>query len=282
MRKRISGLWLAQKKAFKIQNKSPDGGKMKTEEIQWPCDLPESIKNSLLSSAYLYSLESGEHLVLGKGEANGLFYLLQGLVIVGIPDLSKSSPFVILKAGDWIGGTVIFKDSDFLYKIASIEYSKIIFIPDTVIRDTANICPELFKLLYLVVVDHARESVGMLTASAGMKMPQKVAYFLLEVAKRFPQVAGAHSMISMSQAMLAQMLGLSRLTLNQQLRALEKKNLVAIERKAIHILNVGALEAVANLDAINSLSRKKAKNVVREVIRLHQGLNRDWEVRPEI
>jgi CRP-like cAMP-binding protein len=217
---------------------------MKDEKVLWPCELPEPVKNALLRSAQLRTLGPDEHTVFGRGAANGLFYMLRGMVVVGIPNLSKSSPFVVFNAGDWFGGTVIYKDSDFLYRIASIEDSRILFIPDQVIRDAANQHPELYKLLYLITVDHARETVDMLFASSGMQLTQKVAYFLLQVSKRFPRVAGAKPMISMSQTTLAQMLGMSRLTLNQQLHLLEQKNVIAIERKKVYIIDAVLLQAM--------------------------------------
>jgi CRP-like cAMP-binding protein len=70
--------------------------------------------------------------------------------------------------------------------------------------------------------------------------------FLLEVSRRFPQVAGAMPMISMSQTTLAQVLGLSRITLNQQLHTLEKRNIIGTERRTVHILDVPALIALAS------------------------------------
>ena len=217
---------------------------MKDEKIVWPCALPLSVKTALLNSAQLHVLDTNDCLVLGKGNMNGLFYVMEGLVVAGIPNLTKSCPFVVFKAGDWFGGTVIYNGSDFQYRIASVECSKIVFIPDQVIRDTAEIHPELYKLLYLVTSERARAALEMLFASSGMQLTQKVAYFLLEVSKRFPRVAGAKPMISMSQTMLAQMLGLSRLSLNQQLHLLEQKNIIAVERKKVYIIDAALLESL--------------------------------------
>ena len=82
----------------------------------------------------------------------------------------------------------------------------------------------------------------------GMTLTQKIAYFLLEISKRLPQISGTKPMISMSQNMLAPMLGLSRLTLNQQLHLLEQKGIISVGRKKVCILDVAALETLAGIE----------------------------------
>jgi CRP-like cAMP-binding protein len=218
---------------------------MKHDNLLWPCKLPYAAKAALLDAAQLHTLDMDDYLVLGKGNMNGLFYVMRGIVIAGIPNLAKSTPFVLFKAGEWFGGTVIYNGADFQYRITSVEASRIVFIPGHAIRDAAENHRELFRLLYLVTSERARATLEMLFVSSGMTLTQKVAYFLLEVAKRFPRVAGATPMISMSQTMLAQMLGLSRLSLNRQLHLLAEKNIIAIERKKVFIVDVPLLESLS-------------------------------------
>jgi CRP-like cAMP-binding protein len=217
---------------------------MKDDDLLWPCKLPCAARAALLNAAQFHTLHTDDHLSLGRGSMNGLFYVMRGIVVAGIPNLAKSSPFVLFKAGEWFGGTVIYNGADFQYRITSLEASRIVFIPGKVIRDTAENHRELFRLLYLVTSERARVTLEMLFASSGMTLTQKVAYFLLEVAKRFPRVAGATPMISMSQTMLARMLGLSRLSLNRQLHLLAEQNIIAIERKKVFIVDLPLLESL--------------------------------------
>jgi CRP/FNR family transcriptional regulator, cyclic AMP receptor protein len=219
---------------------------MEAQDIQWPCELHETTKRLLLHSAQIRLVESDDFLLMGKGIENGLFYLIRGIAVIGNISLSKSCPFTIFRTGEWFGGLSVFKEPEFLFRITSINPSRILFIPYKAVRAAAETNPEVYKFLYMMTADHARETIQILFASSGMPLTQKVAYFLLEVSRRFPQVAGAKPMISMSQTTLAQMLGLSRITLNQQLHLLEKRNIICTERRTVHILDVPALIALAS------------------------------------
>ncbi len=222
---------------------------MKYDDLVWPCELPDAARAALSKSAQIHALDMDDYLVLGRGHMNGLFYVMRGIVVAGIPNLAKSTPFVLFKAGDWFGGTVIYNGADFQYRITSVEDSRIVFIPGHVIRDAAENHHELFRLLYLVTSKRARATLEMLFVSSGMTLTQKVAYFLLEVAKRFPRVVGATPMISMSQTLLAQMLGVSRLSLNRQLHLLAENNIIAIERKKVFIVDVPMLESMTAIQS---------------------------------
>jgi CRP-like cAMP-binding protein len=81
-----------------------------------------------------------------------------------------------------------------------------------------------------------------------MMRGQKVAYFLKKMSERSPNIFGAKPMISMSQNVLAQMLGLSRLSLGQQLHDLEQRKVIRVEWKRIYILDVPALQELAMRD----------------------------------
>lgn len=220
---------------------------MDTKEIFWPHELPGHTKVLLQHLATTRSFEPGEFFLMGRGIDNGYCYLRQGLMVLGIDGVATSSPFAIFKAGDWFGGTTLNGDPDFIYRIGAIEPSSLLFIPDQSLRDAAIADSDIYKLLYLTSATHANNAIDLLFAATSLSLPQKIAYFLYKISKRFPQVEGAKPAISMSQATLAQLLGLSRLTLNQQLQILEQNGVISVARKKVYILNLAALENLAGI-----------------------------------
>jgi CRP-like cAMP-binding protein len=221
---------------------------VKADDITWPCELPSSIRNLLQTSATKRSFDIGEHFLMGQGAENGLCFLSHGVMVLGINSFEKSSPFAIFKRGDWFGGSTFIRDPDFLYRIAAIEPSTVCFFPDRMLREAAGRHLEIYKLLFLATTNHTNDAIDLLFASTGMTQGQKVAYFLLKIARSFPQVAGTAPVIPISQTALAQLLGLSRLTLNQQLHALVQIGIIEIRRRKVFIMNMKALEALAGVE----------------------------------
>jgi CRP/FNR family transcriptional regulator, cyclic AMP receptor protein len=224
---------------------------LRENEIRWPCKLPDALKSLILASAKTHILEDNDYLLMGKDVENGLIHVIQGMVVVANTNLSRPCPFVVFKPGTWFGGLNVFNESHFLFKIISINRSKIIFIPHPAIRGAAKLSSDVYKFLYLMTVDNARETIEKLLASQGMQLIQKIPYLLLELSKCFPHVAGTKPMISMSQSRLAMALGISRITLNQQLHLLEQKRIIGIERKKVYLLDSPALEELANTASVS-------------------------------
>jgi CRP-like cAMP-binding protein len=220
----------------------------KAGEIKWPCELSTHFKGLLLSAAQPQVLATDQELVLGKNGLNGLYYVVDGPVYISTYSTSKTCPFMIIQPRDWFGSTLVYKIPDFSYKLGTFDVSRILFIPDQFIRDHAQDHPEVYKFLYFMDLDHNLDTIDMLWASLGMMRGQKVAYFLKKMSERSSHIFGAKPMISMSQNLLAQMLGLSRLSLGQQLSDLEQRKVIRVERKRIYILDVPALQGLAMSD----------------------------------
>jgi CRP-like cAMP-binding protein len=220
----------------------------KVGEINWPCELSMPFKGLLLNAAQPHLLCAEHELVLGKNGLNGLYYVIDGPVYISTCSASKTCPFMIIQPKDWFGSTLVYKVPDFSYKLGSFEESRILFIPAQFIKDHAQDHAEIYKFMYFMDLDHNLDTIDMLWASLGMMRGQKVAYFLKKMSERSAHIFGAKPMISMSQNVLAQMLGLSRLSLGQQLHDLEQRNVIRVEWKRIYILDMTALQQLAMSD----------------------------------
>lgn len=231
----------------------------KTGEVSWPCELSAPLKALLLHAAQPQVLGRDQEWVLGKNGLNGLYYVIDAPVYVSSNSTSETCPFMIIQPKDWFGSTLVYKTPDFSYKLGSFDVSKILYIPDRFIRDHAVDHPEIYKFLYFMDVDHNLDTIDTLWASLGMMREQKVAYFLNKMSERPGHTFGSKPMISMSQNMLAQMLGLSRLSLGQQLHELEQQRIIRVEWKRIYILDVPALQELAMRDEAAGLMEGRAR-----------------------
>lgn len=218
---------------------------MQMNTIVWPCELSANFKNTLMRSARICILDKDHQIVIGDGGMNGLFYALEGLVVLGIEESTNTSPLCLLKPQQWFGATLIYKKPDFRYQFFSFDYAKLLFIPEEIVQNMANQHPEIYKFLYFSSLHRLTENIDFLWITAGMPVSQRVAYLLLKVSECFPTVTGARPMIPLSQTVLSKALGISRLSLSQALQRLKEKKIISIERKSIYIVNTPAVETLA-------------------------------------
>ena len=203
-----------------------------------------ALKNALLGAAKVNILDEGKSFVTGKGEANGLNYVSKGFVIGGIAEFRKRSPYVLLKEGSWFGGTNVYQNTEHHFRFVAVEPAIVIHIPGEIVRKLAETHLEIFKLLYFATSEGARDTVDLLFVSYSLDMPQRLAFFLMEMLKAFHQVNGTVPMIPVSQNVLSLILGASRQRINHELHGLAEKGIITITRKRIFINNLSALASL--------------------------------------
>ena len=169
---------------------------------------------------------------------------MHGVIIGGINEFQKPAPLVVFKEGIWFGASILYREPDFQYQFATLDYAEILHIPGSKIKELAAIYPEIYKLLYFITSERAHETIDTLFASFAMSITQKVVYFLLKLSQRYLRVTGTRPMLSISQSKFAKILGLSRPKLNQELQSLERLGAISIARKRIYISDLPALESV--------------------------------------
>ena len=220
--------------------------KMDVRKIAWPCELSAATKQALIRHARPLLLDMQQHISIGSKGSNGLYYVTDGLAALGLERQAKTPPLVLIESGQWFGALLSFGHPELAYRITAVDYVRLLHIPDEVVRAMAAVNTELFKFLYFIDVRHIRETIDMLFATAGMDKSKRVAYLLLKIGERFSaRDNAALPVIPLSQAALCKILGLSRPSLSQELKALQVVGLIRVERKRVSILDPAGLQQVA-------------------------------------
>ncbi|MEZ9700149.1 Crp/Fnr family transcriptional regulator [Vibrio sp. 10N.261.46.E12] len=210
-------------------------------QIEWPCDLPQELIDSLLDIAVF---KAGiHHLEITKKFQNlpGVFYILSGSAgICFSAENMKSISGGVIGRGDWIGALSIHADYNLFAVAEEIEPITMVLFPAEKVLELAEEQYAVFK--WLLHSGTKAQSIWMQAYLSSIhEKEQKTIYVLLELAARQNNIAGATVSINISQTQLSSITGISRSRLNEVLKGIEQQGLVEIQRGKVFITDVEGL-----------------------------------------
>jgi CRP-like cAMP-binding protein len=106
--------------------------------------------------------------------------------------------------------------------------------------------PDLALKLIELLCTRLRWTTGQIEHVILQNLPGRVANALIRLADRRERAVGQS--IAITQQEIGEMVGMTRESINKQLRAWESNNWIRLEHGAVHILNVAALAAFAEAE----------------------------------
>ena len=212
-----------------------------SEQIQWPCDLPQDFIDSLLEIAVL---KTGIHsLEITKKFQNlpGVFYILKGSAgICFSTENMKSLSGGVIGRGDWMGALSIHADYNLFAVAEEVEPITMVLFPESKVLELAERKCMVYK--WLLHCGTKAQSIWMQAYLSSIhEKEQKTIYVLLELAARQNNIAGEFVSINISQTQLSTITGISRPRLNEVLKGIEQQGLVKIERGKVFITDAEGL-----------------------------------------
>jgi CRP-like cAMP-binding protein len=197
-----------------------------------------ALRAALLARARTAQIDTGQW-IYGTGDAlNGLYGVLEGSVhlLLMLPD-GETRLLDIVQAGRLFGQ---FGGGPRLVTAIAGEPSRLFHVPDQALTEIARRQPEVWRnfteLLY------GQLAGALLLAGALIHLPPQ-----RRVAARLALLALGSETISVTQAQLAEMTGLSRKTVNAHLRGLERAGVIATEYRHIVVQDQARLRAIGNI-----------------------------------
>jgi CRP-like cAMP-binding protein len=217
----------------------------------WFASLPPRVRREMLSASELVRLRSGE-MLFRQGDAvdagRGAFYgLVQGhLKISTLREDGKEAIFVVLEAGNWFGEISLIDGRPRTHDATALGAIEVLALPragfDALMQraEFAQAMCRLFavrmRMLYGMV-----EDVTLRTTRA------RIARRLLLLARGdATQASDARRVVPISQEALAMMLGITRQTLNKELKALVATGSLAVGYGRIEIASAAQLEKLGS------------------------------------
>lgn len=216
----------------------------------WFASLPEREQRAVLAGAEPVRLRAGE-MLFRQGDAvganAGAFYgLIEGhLKISTLREDGKEAILVVLEAGNWFGEISLIDGRPRTHDATALGPAEVLALPraafDALMQRTA-FAQAVCRLLAV----RMRTLYGMVEDVTLRSTRARIARRLLLLARGdATQSADARRVVPVSQEQLAMMLGITRQTLNKELKALVQGGALVLGYGRIEIASVRALESLA-------------------------------------
>lgn len=212
---------------------------------RWFAGLPAALRSALLAEAELRHLETGEWLY-GTGDApRGVFAVLQGaaLVYVALPRGDDVLVHVSLP-GEIFGHAARLGRGPRLATVLTAAPSSFLYLSESALERVAQAVPEVWSALTALLYQQHGELLVQLARHLALPARARLAGRLLQLSR----AADPPDTATLPQTRLAELLGVSRKTVNGLLSELAGLGVVAVGHRAVRILDRPALAKLARAE----------------------------------
>lgn len=207
----------------------------------------EELEN-LLSYAHRKRLKRGEILLRQGDEGHAMVLVTSGTF--KISSVSSSGKDVVLNyvgIGSVIGEISLFDEDVRTATVTAVEPSEVLIFQRRDIMPFLSRHLDVAMRLVRLLCKRLRQTNALLESDRSLAMGPKLARGLLQLAEEHGEVKedGLNLKFVLSQTDLGNFVSLSRENVNRQLREWQRAQLIAIEAGRIRLLNLDALEDIA-------------------------------------
>lgn len=209
------------------------------ERDEWFRAIPTERRSLLIGAGRTHSFPAGKCVYRSGDRSNGLWVILDGQVrLTGLPEDGSEFLVRILKPGSWFGELSTLDGRPRPQEAVAFEPTTLLHIDQTTFDDLANNEPLLFRDIALLTCRNQRRALAFIAHNAA-PIRVRLAKALLSAAS-----ATGHNRIKMRQAELAAIVGISRQTLNKELKHLEGAHLIDIKYAELVVKDETGLRSI--------------------------------------
>lgn len=206
------------------------------DRVGWLAEQPEEFQSAVAAVGRWRKVEAGAFLYHAGDPPNGLFGLADGGLDITVPLLSEEPvPIHRAEIGFWIGDSAELSETPQLVSVTAVAPSRVLHVPGPALRRPLEEKPERWRALYRLSARNTATAVRLLSESLSLPVRARVARRLLVLAVRSRDV-------SITQADLARLVGVTRATLQRCLADLEAAGAVERRYGAVRVLDEALLE----------------------------------------
>jgi len=203
--------------------------------------LSPPVQAALLAVARRRTLAPGDSLFLKGSMPDALFGVVQGSLRVSVTGANgRQAVITVLQPGHWFGEVSLLVGQERVYDTFATEPTEmaVVSAPDfhRLVASSFDIHMAFTRLIGL----RLRQALRWIDDAILSPLPVRLAQRILALAQQ-----GAGEPLTVSQEDLAMMLGVSRQSVNRQLKLWEDAGLLRLEYKRIVLCAPGALERLA-------------------------------------
>lgn len=214
----------------------------------WFAALPETLQQALLEDARPRRVAPGATLFARGDPFDGLYCILSGTMqIHATAATGKEALLGLLEPGTWFGEICLFDNLPRTHDARAINAVTLLNVPRAALDARLAIHPEWWPAFGRLLASKTRQAFRFVEEAQLLAPTARTARRLAALAQglgnRPAQPASTPLALRIPQEQLAQMLGLSRQTVNHALRELESRGLLRLHYAGIELLDVAALDA---------------------------------------
>jgi CRP-like cAMP-binding protein len=210
----------------------------------WLADRGVDLVEPLLTHGRLVSFQPGTWTHAEGDEDAGLLIFIRGLAHVLCKAPGEREVLLSrIGAGQAMGQTPRFGGGPRLVTVQCVESSLILLASDRALAQIATTRPQIWEAVAALAYQRSRDLLQLLAEAIALPPRQRVAARMLRMAREKDE--GGEPMLCVSQAALAEMVGLTRKTVNGYFAEFERKGLIRRTYASTILLDPGGLRRIA-------------------------------------
>jgi CRP-like cAMP-binding protein len=202
----------------------------------WFSALPLLTQTQVLESLWVSTAKKGDVMLHADTPVEGWYAVLSGLVkLQSVPIKGRLSTFLCVASGDWFGEGSALKTERRRYEVVAMRDTELLCLPHAEFHHLRSTSIEFNQFLVSQLSIRVSQAMALIESSRLRTPEQRVA---LSLSRLF---WGRTRKLSLSQDELANMVGISRQTVNQSLKSLAERRLVTLEFGRVEIPDDEAL-----------------------------------------
>lgn len=202
----------------------------------WYACLPLATQEHVHASLLHIPAKKGEMMLQADTPVEGWYAVLSGLVkLQSVPIKGRLSTFLCVASGDWFGEGSALNIERRRYEVVALRDSELLCLPHAVFHQLRATSIEFNQFLVKQLSIRVSQAMALIESGRLRTPEQRVA---LSLSRQF---WGRTRKLSLSQDELANLVGISRQTVNQALKSLAQRGLVTLEFGRVDIPDDEAL-----------------------------------------
>lgn len=216
-------------------------------ENTWFSLLPEAFQNFILEHGKQKTFEKNNYVFRAQDVFDGIYTVLEGSISLGYVDVNGNEALsAIAEPIMWFGEISLIDHEPRSHDAIALKKSTVLHIPAKPLNELLKDNPYYWYYFARLTSQKLRyvflEQIAIQTRSLSQRLAQRLLFIVEGYGNH---LIVQERQIHISQDQLANMLTVSRQTINHELNLLEKQNIIKISFRKIEILDMEKLNLIA-------------------------------------
>lgn len=208
--------------------------------------LPDDVQRQLLQVAHRQQLQRGDSLFLKGSAPDALFGVVSGSLRVSVVAAGgREAVIAVLEPGHWFGEVSLFVGRERVYDTCAVDAAEVAVVYAEDFHRLVDTQPAVHMAFTRLVCMRLRQALAWIDDAILQPLPVRLAHRLLTLDARPGAAPDGAAVLAVSQEDLAFMLGVSRQSVNRQLKLWEDEGVLRVGYRVVELMDRTRLEGYA-------------------------------------